>query len=94
MKEIKQYNENIFEGIKHVNEFGQEYWLARELQPVLEYGKWDNFKNVINKAKVACENSGYDPSVHFADVGKTSAMPQGGERIIKEIEKDQKKLLK
>ena len=73
MKEIKQYNENIFEGIKHVNEFGQEFWLARELQPVLKYTEWRNFLRVIDKAKEACTNSGNQASEHFVDVNKTSA---------------------
>lgn len=86
MANITEYNESTFENIKHINEYGQEYWLARELQTVLEYGKWDNFKNVINKAMIACKNSGNKPSEHFADVGKTSPMPQGGERIINDIE--------
>lgn len=86
MKQITEYNESIFESIKHINEYGQEYWLARELQLVLDYGKWDNFKNVINKAKVACENSGFTITEQFADVGKTSIMPHGGERIIDDVE--------
>ena len=37
MNELEQYQENVFERIKHVDGFGSEYWLARELQRVLEY---------------------------------------------------------
>lgn len=70
MDKIQSYNENTFEAIKHVNEYGQEYWYARELQIALEYGKWDNFKNVIEKAKTSCKGSNNQVSDHFADVGK------------------------
>lgn len=86
MENITEYNESTFENIKHIDEYGEEYWLARELQTVLEYAKWDNFSRVIEKAKEACKNSDNIISEHFADVGKTSAMPQGGERIIDDIE--------
>ena len=76
--EIEKYNETIFEDIKHIDEYGNEYWLARELQNVLEYKRWDKFCNVINNAKKACENSNYNVFEHFSQVGKTSKMPNGG----------------
>ena len=57
MKEIEKYSEIIFENIKHIDEFGKEYWESRELMPLLEYSKWENFHKVIKKAMVACENS-------------------------------------
>ena len=47
------YGETIFEKIKHVNEYGQEFWYARELQTALEYKQWRRFCNVIEKAKEA-----------------------------------------
>ena len=75
---IKKYNEAVFEDIKHIDEYGNEYWLARELQNVLEYKRWDKFCNVINNAKKACENSNYKVFEHFSQVGKTSKMPNGG----------------
>ena len=75
---VKKYNETVFEDIKHVDEYGNEYWLARELQNVLEYKRWDKFCNVINNAKKACENSSYNVFEHFSQVGKTSKMPNGG----------------
>lgn len=47
-----------------------DFWLARDLQHLLGYAKWDNFLNVVFKAKTACEVSGHEVSDHFADVGK------------------------
>lgn len=86
MNQITEYNESIFENIKHINEYGQEYWLARELQTVLEYAEWRNFSKVIEKAKEACKNSNNQIIEHFVDVNKTSLLPHGGERIIEDIE--------
>lgn len=83
---ITEYNESIFESIKHINDFGQEYWLARELQIVLAYSEWRNFSRVIAKAKEASKNSNNQISEHFVDVNKISMLPQGGERIIEDIE--------
>lgn len=64
------YSEDTFEDVKHVDEDGNEFWYARELQNVLEYKKWGNFKNTIEKAKKACRNSGIIEKNHFADVSK------------------------
>ena len=75
---VKKYNETVFEEIKHIDEYGNEYWLARELQNVLEYKRWDKFCNVINNAEKACDNSNYKVFEHFSQVGKTSKMPNGG----------------
>ena len=63
---------NTFDSIKHTDEFGNEFWYARELQKVLDYKKWENFKKVIESAKKACENSGYSINEQFPDVGKMS----------------------
>lgn len=82
MAELAVYNEQTFESIKHINESGQEYWLARELQKVLEYSQWRRFCEAIERAKLACKNSGYNTDEHFADVGKSLPMPNGGVRII------------
>ena len=78
-------NESIFETIKHVNENGQEYWSARELQSVLQYAKWENFEKVIDKAKDACANSGNDVSDHFPDVRKMVSVGSGAEREVRDI---------
>ena len=82
--EIARYSEETFESIKHVNEYGNEFWYARELQRVLEYTQWRRFADAIERAKLACSNSGYSASEHFADVGKSSPMPHGGVRILED----------
>lgn len=84
--EQNNYTESLFESIKHINEYGEEFWYARELQIALEYTKWDNFKNVLNKAIIACENSENIVSYHFADVGKMVNIGSGGEREIEDYE--------
>ena len=86
MHSIIRYSEDTFESIKHINEFGQEYWLARELQLVLEYSQWRRFEETIIRAKEACENSWINVSEHFADVGKSSPMPNGGAREINDYQ--------
>ena len=73
---------NNFETYAQKTDEGIDFWLARDLQELLGYGKWDNFLNVIIKAKTACENSGHNPSDHFADVGKTIRMPKKAEKTI------------
>ena len=70
MNEVKEYTEKLFEDIKHIDENGNEYWLARELKQVFEYAQWRRFENVINKAILACKNSNINIDDHFAEVGK------------------------
>ena len=80
------YTESIFESIKHVNEYGVEFWYARELQTALEYKQWRRFENIINKAKDACQNSGNDVSDHFANVGKMVDIGSGATRTREDYE--------
>ncbi len=68
--EITLNEMEVFEKIKHYTEDGEEFWYARELQQVLEYSKWENFANVIEKAKIACENSKIPVINHFVGVNK------------------------
>lgn len=59
-----------FEDIKRTRPDGTEYWTARELAPVLDYAKWENFYKVIKRAMIACENSGRSVSDDFPEVRK------------------------
>ena len=61
---------NIFEDIKHIDEHGNEYWEARELQKVLNYSQWRRFEEVINRAKISCEMSNNNIYSDFANAGK------------------------
>ncbi|MFW5850954.1 MAG: BRO family protein [Bacteroidota bacterium] len=74
-----------FEDFLHKTEDGVEFWLARDLQHLLGYGKWDNFQNVISKAKTACEISGQDISDHFADVGKMVDIGSGAKKVVDDV---------
>lgn len=85
MSELVKYSEQTFESIKHVNEYGEEYWLARELQLVLEYAQWRRFSDAIERAKLACKNSGFAVEDHFADVGKMVDIGSGAERQIDDV---------
>ena len=70
MNELENINETIFESIRHVDDEGNEYWYARELQKLLQYNKWENFKKVILKAKLSCNASSYEISEQFLDIRK------------------------
>ena len=73
MKKIgNRYTNNIFENIKHMDEYGNEYWYARELSKVLEYKDWRNFLKVLNKAKDACKNSGFNIDEQLVEVNRLS----------------------
>lgn len=67
---IKRYNNQIFENIKYIDENGNEFWEARELQLILGYTQWRNFELVISRAKEACEKSGNNSFYDFADTRK------------------------
>ena len=69
-EEKNNYTESLFESIRHVNKYGQEFWYARDLQIALEYTEWRNFCKVIEKAKEACRGSNNAVSDHFVDVNK------------------------
>ncbi len=74
-----------FEGHAQQTENGIEYWLARDIQHLLGYIKWENFLNVISKAKTACEVSGHGISDHFPDVRKMVELGSGSQREISDI---------
>jgi DNA-damage-inducible protein D len=80
--ELSNYKNAIFESIKHINEFGSEYWLARELQVALEYTQWRNFIGVIQKAMLACSNAGFEVEDHFANTSKMIELAKGAKREV------------
>lgn len=83
--EIKLYNEKTFEEIKHIDENGNEYWLARELQEILAYKEWRNFVKVIEKAKQSIETSEIRVWDHFVDVNKMVEIGSDTVRTINDI---------
>lgn len=83
--ELVQSLTTNFEAHARQTETGIEFWLARDIQYLLGYAKWDNFLNVVSKAKTACEVSGHAVPDHFADVGKTIAMPKGAEKEVPDL---------
>ena len=74
-----------FESASNRTDEGIEFWFARDLQHLLGYTKWDNFKNVILKAKTACEVSGYNILDHFPDVGKMVEIGSGATKEIDDV---------
>ncbi|MCL2441821.1 MAG: DNA damage-inducible protein D [Treponema sp.] len=82
MAKLEAEEYKTFEEIKQIDSNGIEYWFARDLQKVLEYAKWENFSKVIDRAMLACKNSGINVNDHFPDVRKTIKMPKTAEKDI------------
>jgi DNA-damage-inducible protein D len=80
MTEIKAEEYKTFEGIKHTRRDGTTFWNARELARVLGYAKWENFSKVIDRAMLACRNSGYGTTDHFPEVGNMVEIGSGAKR--------------
>jgi len=80
---IVQLNKTFEESAYTQN--GVEYWMARDLQKLLDYTEWRNFLLVIDKAKIACMNSGQNISDHFVDVNKMVKLGSESERQIEDI---------
>ncbi|MDO8580141.1 MAG: DNA damage-inducible protein D [Candidatus Omnitrophota bacterium] len=78
-------HQSAFESIRKVNPQGQDYWLARDLQKLLDYTQWRNFLQVVDKAKAACLNSRQNVSDHFADVSKMVPLGSGSERHVDDM---------
>lgn len=79
---LSAYSEQTFESIKHINEYGQEFWYARELARVLQYADWRNFENAVFKAMDACKNSGIPVSEQFGDITTFTKMNNAATRKI------------
>ena len=72
-------NKKSFEGIKHIDKYGVEFWYARELMHILNYSNWQNFEKLIDKAKISCENISISVFEHFIDVSKLSKRANNAE---------------
>jgi len=75
---------DTFDNIKHIDEYGNEFWYARELQKVLEYKEWRKFEGVIKKAIIACEKSSINAKEHFVGVDKLSKRNNNASTIIRD----------
>lgn len=81
---VLDQQEQPFEGLRQVDEEGNEYWIARDLQPLLEYAGWDKFKRVVEKAMEACRQSGHDVEDHFSQTAKMVGIGSGAKREIED----------
>lgn len=82
MNDIKEYTNKIFEDIKRIDEAGDEYWYARELQNVLEYYQWRSINDLIERAKITCQESKYNIDDHFAIQRKMIKLAKGATRKV------------
>lgn len=82
---IAKHHHATFEGIKQSDDQGHEFWLARELAPLLDYPQWRNFLPVLDKARVACSNSGQRVEDHFADIRKMVEIGSGARREVEDL---------
>ncbi len=87
--EIIQTLTSTFEAHAQQTDEGVEYSLARDIQHLLGYAKWENFLNVVSKAKTACEVSGHKVFDHFPDVGKMVDLGSGSQREVDDITNNQ-----
>lgn len=85
MEEIIEYTEKVFEDIKHIDEEGNEYWLARDLQIVLQYKEWRKFLGALEKARTACDKSKNKVIYHFVQVDKMIKLGKGGKELLMTI---------
>ena len=84
MDEIKEYTEKVFENIKHIDEFGNEYWCARELQKILGYKDWRNFNKVIDKAIISANTSYHNQNYWGVEINTPINSGKGKLEMIKD----------
>ena len=80
--QLPVHGKKTFEELKLSNEFGAEYWNARDLQPLLGYTQWRRFEQAIERAVTSCEISGNNPANHFAGAGKMVDLGSGSQREV------------
>ncbi|MDI6686991.1 MAG: DNA damage-inducible protein D [Desulfobacterales bacterium] len=81
-KNLISMGSKSFEDLKKINEYGAEYWSAREIQPLLGYTQWRRFENAVKRAITSCENSGNEPQYHFAGAGKPIEGGKGAVQLV------------
>jgi DNA-damage-inducible protein D len=74
-----------FDAISHEDEHGKEYWSARELGKLLGYGEYRKFRNAIENAEEACQNSGQAVADHFVHVGGMIEVGKGARRKVEDV---------
>lgn len=84
-KTVTQQHHTTFEEIRQLGTDGQEFWTARDLAPLLDYQDWRNFMQVVDKARVACEQSGRLVADHFGDVTKMVPIGSGALRPVPDV---------
>ncbi len=84
-KRLTRRTISLFESIKHIDEFGNEYWTSRTMWKILEYTEYRHFLPVIEKAKIACQNSGQRVEDHFEDILEMVGIGSGAERSVDSI---------
>lgn len=84
-KSIAHQHHATFEGIRQLDEDGNAFWSARDLAPLLEYQDWRNFLQVVDKARLACEQSGRPVDDHFGDVTKMVPIGSGAHRSVPDV---------
>ncbi len=84
-RSITHQHHDTFEGICQLDEDGNEFWSSRDLVALLEYQDWRNFLQVVDKARIACEQSGRPVEDHFGEVNKMVPIGSGAHRSVPDI---------
>ena len=84
-KQVETQHHATFEGIRHVDEAGNEFWLARQLAEVLDYSQYRHFLPVVERAREACKNSGQPAEDHMEDVLTMVDIGSGAKRQVEDV---------
>lgn len=84
-KSVAHQHHATFEGIRQRDESDEEFWSARDLAPLLEYQDWRNFMQVVDKARIACQQSGRPVEDHFGDATKMVPIGSRAQRPVPDV---------
>ncbi|WP_228111810.1 DNA damage-inducible protein D [Zoogloea sp. 1C4] len=84
-KSVAHQHHATFEGIRHVDDEGNEFWLARPLGKVLDYSEYRHFLPVVERAREACRNSGHPVEDHFEDILEMVEIGSGARRELPDV---------